>query len=69
MYHAEKGFSAATTELLFINVDTRAGGSVAMPGDILEMLAAIMDSHCHLPVPEDVGRVMGIRKNTGKDTG
>lgn len=63
MYHAEHGFPAATTELLFINVDTRAGCSVAMPNDILEKLAAIMESHRQLPLPEDVGRVMGIRKN------
>ncbi len=62
MYHAEHGFPAATTELLFINVDTRAGRSLAMPDDVLRKLEAIMDTHRHLPVPEDVGRVMGIGK-------
>ena len=62
MYHAEHGFPAATTELLFINVDTGAGRSVAMPDDVLRKLETIMNTHRHLPVPGDVGRVMGIRK-------
>ena len=65
MYHAEQGFPATTTELLFINVDTRAERAVAMPGDILDKLATILNSHRHLPAPEDVGWVMGIRRKHG----
>lgn len=63
MYHDKEGFPAATTELLFINVDTQVGRSVPMPGNILETLEDIMDSHRQLPIPEDVGRVMGIGRN------
>ena len=63
MYHREQGFPAATTELLFINVDTNAGSSVPMPGPVLRKLERIMDCHRHLPTSGDVGRVMGIGKS------
>ena len=62
MFHAEEGFPAATTELLFINVDTQVGRSAPMPENILGTLKCIMSSHRQLPVPDDVGRVMGIRR-------
>lgn len=69
MYHADKGFPAATTELLFINVDTRGGRSVPMPDSILRNLESIMNCHRQLPIPDDMGRVMGIsRKKTEPST-
>ena len=62
MFHGELGYPAATTELLFINVDTAVGRSVAMPIGILSELDTILQSHQCLPIPADAGRVMGIRK-------
>ena len=62
MYHAEQGFEAANTELLFMNIDTRQGRSVAMTDDVLQYLEEIMTAHRSLPRPANVGRVMGIRR-------
>jgi acyl-CoA thioester hydrolase len=61
MYHAEKGYLAATNELLSLHIDlaTRRVGPMG-PG-ILERLEAVMQSHSALEVPAIVGRVLGVR--------
>jgi acyl-CoA thioester hydrolase len=62
MYHAERAYLAATTELLFVHVDTTQDRSIAIPAPISNNLAALMDAHRNLERPAEVGRVMGIRK-------
>ena len=62
MFHADEGFPAANTELLFMNIDTEAGRSASMPNSVLEKLDAVLAAHRTLPPPPDVGRVMAIRR-------
>ncbi len=62
MYHADKGFLAATTELINVHIDLAARRVVPLPDDIQGRLAAIMESHKSLPKPEQAGRAIGIRR-------
>ncbi len=66
MYHAEKGFLAATTELMGVHVDLSERRVVPMPDDIQARLAAVMAAHGELPRPEQAGRVIGIRPRGGR---
>ncbi len=61
MYHAEAGFLAATNELLSLHVSQRTRRATPMAPAILEHLAAIRNAHGPLPIPPEVGRVMGLR--------
>jgi acyl-CoA thioester hydrolase len=61
MYHTDKGFLAATTELIAIHVDLNQRHSDAMPLSVLDRLNAIMTQHLQLPRPPQSGRVIGIR--------
>lgn len=62
MYHAEKGYLAATNELLSLHIDlsTRRVGS--MGEQLTQKLQNIMNSHGEIPVPEGAGRILGMRK-------
>jgi acyl-CoA thioester hydrolase len=62
MYHAEEGFLAATTELMSVHVDLGARRVVPMPDDARAGLAKILESHASLPKPEQLGRVIGIKR-------
>ena len=62
MFHAAKGFKAATSEWLAIHVDMEARLSSPMPDPAREKLAGIMAAHEALPRPEQAGRVIGIRR-------
>lgn len=61
LYHAGKGFLAATTELMLIHVDLAERHSVLMPLLTLDRLGAVMAQHIQLPRPPQSGRVMGVR--------
>lgn len=61
MYHSDKGFLAATTELIAIHVDLNQRHSETMPLPVLNRLNAIMTQHLQLPRPPQSGRVIGIR--------
>ena len=62
MYHAEKGYLAATNELLSLHIDltTRRVGAMAEP--ILEKLQAIYDVHSAAEAPTGAGRILGMRR-------
>lgn len=60
MHHAEKDYLAATMEQIGIHVSMETRRSAALPGWALERLAALKDAHAALPVPPQVGRVIGI---------
>ena len=62
MYHSDKGYLAATTELLFMNIDTRIDRSAVIPEEVQQTLANVMESHRALERPADAGHVMGIRR-------
>lgn len=64
MYHAEKGFLAATNELLSIHVDLATRRSAPLPAEALERLARLKASHRHLPRPPGLGAVIGIRRRS-----
>lgn len=62
MYHASEDFLAATTELLATHVNRATRRSEPMPEAVIGRLQEIMEMQRALPVPERVGRVLGIRR-------
>ncbi len=62
MFHAEKGYRAATSEWLAIHVDMAARRSVPLPSGARDKLVEIMAAHQALPRPELAGQAMGIRR-------
>lgn len=60
MYHSDRGFLAATNELVSLHVDTMETRGTPMPAEVLERLEAIMAAHRMLPIPVQVGRAIGI---------
>lgn len=64
MVHDRSGDLLATAEQLLVHVDMRAQRSAPFPEWLAERLRAIREAHAILPVPESVGRLMGIRRRT-----
>ena len=62
MYHADKGYLAATNELLSLHIDLSNRRVGEMGEKITYKLQNILDSHEKLPIPENAGRVLGMRK-------
>jgi len=62
MYHAEKGYLAATNELLSLHIDlaTRRVGEMAPV--ITQKLSEIFEEHRKLEIPSGAGRVLGMRR-------
>ena len=60
MYHAQEGYLAATNELMSLHVSQETRRSAPMAAAILERLAEIERAHRTLPLPPQVGRVMGL---------
>jgi len=63
MYHAEKGFLSATTEIMTVHVDLDARKVVPMADAIRIKAAALFKSHRGLPRPDRAGRSIGISRN------
>ena len=63
MYHAAQGYLAATSELLCLYVDMNARRVAPMPSLIMDRLAEIKQSHSELPIPEEIGSVMKVKRN------
>lgn len=61
LYHADKNFLSATTELMVIHVDLAQRRSAPMPLSAMDRLSALMTAHIQLPRPPQSGRVMGVR--------
>jgi acyl-CoA thioesterase FadM len=53
---------AATTEILLMHVDTRAGRGAGMPAAVLAAVEDLARTQAALPRPEEVGRPIGIRR-------
>ena len=62
MYHAEQRYLAATSELLCLYVDMNMRRVTQMPPPIRDRLAEIKQSHAELPLPEQVGSVMKVKR-------
>lgn len=61
LYHAQKGFLSATSEIMVIHVDLAERHSASMPLAIQDRLGALMAAHIQLPRPPQSGRVIGVR--------
>ncbi|GAA4857231.1 thioesterase family protein [Saccharopolyspora rosea] len=62
MHHGGTGDLLATAEQMLVHVDTAEGRSCPLPEHLRHRLAAIHRAHQALPVPDSVGRPMGIRR-------
>jgi len=62
MYHAEAGWLASTNELLFMHIDFETRRAAPWPEETMRRLEAMAAAHKGLPRPEQVGRVIGIRR-------
>ena len=56
MYHATKGYRAATAEWLILHVNIRVRRVATMPDYLEAELKAIQKAHAHLPRPPETGR-------------
>ena len=65
MTNANKGGLAATSENLAMHVDMNTRRSAPFPEPALERIASLHEAHSRLPVPEQLGRTIGIRKRAG----
>jgi acyl-CoA thioester hydrolase len=62
MYHATEGYLAATNELISLHIDLETRRVGPMAGEILLQLQKLLEVHAKLPVPDGVGRVLGMRR-------
>jgi acyl-CoA thioester hydrolase len=61
MWHVEKGVQMATLEQLALHVDLTSRKVEPMPEESQELLRQMWEKHKDLPLPKEVGSVMGIR--------
>lgn len=64
MLHAEKGYVAATSEQILTYVDLTTRKTAPFPEAHQARFREIYAGHSKLPVPHQVGRVIGIPKKT-----
>ncbi|MFN6942969.1 MAG: thioesterase family protein, partial [Parvibaculum sp.] len=62
MYHAEKGYLAATSEQMCIHVDMKSRRASPFPAEQQARIAAMMNAHEGMPRPVQAGRVIGIKR-------
>jgi acyl-CoA thioester hydrolase len=60
LVHAEEGWTSATLEQMSLHVDMAAKRASPWPTDIQARLEAMQAAHSDLPMPPQVGRVIGI---------
>ncbi len=63
MYHKKDGFLVATNELMSLYMDMKERRVSAMPVDILDKLGEIKSIHSKLPVPDQSGSVIGLKRS------
>jgi len=59
--HHSKGYLSATNEVLSMHVNMTTRRSEPFPQDIQERLASMKKAHAAMPLPRQVGRMLGIR--------
>ena len=62
MHHATEDILPATSEQICLHVDMGARRSAPFPDGIRARVAAIREAQADLPVPPQVGSVIGIRR-------
>ena len=62
MHHKKECYLAATSEQLSLHVDMQTRRTAPFPSTVLDTLENIMAAHKNLPVPPQVGRVIGIKR-------
>lgn len=60
MYHAEKGFLAATCEWMHLHMDPVARRVSPWRQDVLECFAELAEQHASLPLPAEAGRAIRV---------
>jgi len=65
MYHGAQGYLAATTEFLILHIDMTVRRVAAMEPEQLARIEAARDAQAALPLPADIGRVMGVPGQSG----
>ena len=60
LFHAEEGWLSATSENMALNVDMTAKKVTAFPENVMARLAQMKAAHDKLPVPDGVGRQIGM---------
>ena len=65
MTNTSTGQLAATSEHLAMHVNITTRRSAPLPEKALERIAELHAAHSSLPVPEQLGHVIGIRKKSG----
>ncbi|HEX7775735.1 MAG TPA: thioesterase family protein [Parvibaculum sp.] len=66
MYHAEKGYLAATSEQMCIHVDMKTRRVAPFPEVQRRKVTVMLEAHRLLPRPEQAGRVIGIRRKVAE---
>jgi acyl-CoA thioester hydrolase len=64
MYHAEKGYLAATSEQLLVHVDLATRRSAPFLPEHQDLFAKMFAGHSKLPKPEQAGRGIGMAKKS-----
>jgi acyl-CoA thioesterase FadM len=64
MHHGETGELLATGEQMLVHVDMNAGKSAPMPPELHRRVHAVLAAHAGLERPAQVGRSIGIRRDT-----
>jgi acyl-CoA thioester hydrolase len=62
MTQGETGVLLATAEQMLVHVEIEAGRSAPLPAHLVEHLDAIQDAHAGLPMPDVLGKPMGINR-------
>jgi len=60
LHHAEEGWLSATSENMALNVDMAAKKVTAFPENVMARLAQMKAAHDKLPMPDGVGRQIGM---------
>ena len=59
MYHAEKGYLAATNEVMSLGFNLNTRGMMEFLPEVQARLTATLASHAALPQPDNAGRAIG----------
>lgn len=60
MFHDAENYLSSVTEIIIMHVDMTTKKSAPFPADVMEKLQAMLEAHKTLPVPPQVGHVIGI---------
>ena len=62
MYHQKEGYLAATSEQIGMHIDMQTRRSSPLPDEVQSKLEKLLERHSKLPLPEQLGHQIGIKK-------